>query len=284
MRRVDVPIVEVARPLSRAAATLEHLEDGERERNVAVRLLLDGDRRDQPQVVRVAQTVDLNELRFRHAVTTAFYRRATSILPRRAPCVAHDADTSPPSPSVPSPFGPGVSRAPPDRREALTLTGNDERTCGEYRHHLAIRFAQAPVERRNRAGEPPPLWRAHDIAGWPELLGGKCTNAWTYLLRLWNRYDFLHDFFPLARDFQVGLASHGMLLSLLELASDSRSLIENNRIEDVGSLDAPAMFATMGSDLIAAAHRRVFGNGTIVEDTLRHAGANPDDVRRLWPG
>ncbi len=150
---------------------------------------------------------------------------------------------------------------------------------------FAVQLAQVPVPKDASSSAPQPLWQVSDIVGWPDLFGGGGTasRAWKYLRSLPERFPVLMQFFGLTRDYELGLASYSMLLSLLELVTDSPNLINADPLPDRLQLDVPPVFVEMPLDLIRTAAGRIFGDDAVVSRVAALGGAKREDMKKLWP-
>ena len=149
-----------------------------------------------------------------------------------------------------------------------------------HRRDLAIALALSSVRDDNQ-GKPHPLWKLRDLTCWPALFGGNSKIAWNYLRALPEKLSVLERFFGTRRDFEIGLASYSMLLSLIELAVDAKRVIsEGHQNLD---LDVAPVFLLFSRDVREIATSRTFGNRESVEEVAGALRADPADMRRLWP-
>ncbi len=175
------------------------------------------------------------------------------------------------------------------RRNGMTLAINGPRTMIYLFHYLhgalcmhnrrakaAMKLAKVPLLWQGTS-EVCPLWQSRDITAFPELLGADWKVAWEYLLALYDEQPFIKKFFPLKRDFEVGLAGYSMLLSLLELAFQARNDAQPDYLEVL------PIFSTMGDSIINSARQRVFANVDLVREVAGSAGVASGDLASLWP-
>jgi serine/threonine protein kinase len=156
--------------------------------------------------------------------------------------------------------------------------------CERNRIDLALQFAATSVASA-RSDRRSPLWRTHDLTGWPKLLGGACTDAWRYLIGLRGRFAPLAEVFALQTDFDVGLASYSMLLGLVEFAHDSKSLARKSEEEWRTlrlSLDVPPMFIELDRETVRTAARRIIENAEVVRSVAERANVEHSLMRDLW--
>lgn len=90
------------------------------------------------------------------------------------------------------------------------------------RPDIALRLANMDVF-SERMGRAQPLWERHEVIGWPETLGGSCSDAWEYLYGAPERWKWLPHVFESADDYRVALVAYYMVLSLNELSVYVRS-------------------------------------------------------------
>ncbi|MGE0396474.1 MAG: hypothetical protein AB7T06_07140 [Kofleriaceae bacterium] len=110
--------------------------------------------------------------------------------------------------------------------------------------------------------------------------------AWEYLAAARDRMPELASLFPLQRDFDVGLASYSMLMSLLELAYDAETTmraVEAGQLKFLDRFDVPPMFAEGSGEVRREAAARVFGNRDVVRMVIERTKAKPERVTALWP-
>ncbi len=157
--------------------------------------------------------------------------------------------------------------------------------CELGRLDLALQLAETLLPRGNRSADAAFLWRLPDLSGWPDLLGGSCAFAWKYVVSLPERFKILEEFFPLRRDFEVGLASYSALLSLLEAAHDSTKLLPlgEERLQQISHLDVPPMFLDMRYEIAQTAFGRTFGSPQVVRQVVERTNVKTEALKQLWP-
>lgn len=146
---------------------------------------------------------------------------------------------------------------------------------------LAIQLAAVPVPYERGDGASP-LWQHLDIT-WPKLLGENCLWAWEYLCGLREQRMVLQELFALQTDFDVGLASYSMVLSLLEFAADAASASPRDLTQEKVFLDVPPLFLGMERNTIVAAARRTVWNRAVVERIADRTGSSLSTMRQRWP-
>jgi hypothetical protein len=149
---------------------------------------------------------------------------------------------------------------------------------------LAIQLAAVPVP-SERGDDTSPLWRHTDLTGWPKLLGGDYDYvwAWEYLCGLRERRTVLQQLFALQTDFDVGLASYAMVLSLLEFAADAARASPLDLTQEHIFLDVPPLFLGMASNTIVTAARCTVGNRALVERIVDLTGSSHSTMKQRWP-
>ena len=150
---------------------------------------------------------------------------------------------------------------------------------------LALELADMQVpSKHGDEGSTLAIWQWGDLTGYPKTLGGTCSWAWEYLLGLPERQPALGELFAIKRDFEIGLASYSMLLSILELATIAANAspadLSNPKIM---GLYMPPLFVAMESETVLAAAQRTSGNAGVVKKVADRAGAPVSAMRTLWP-
>lgn len=123
------------------------------------------------------------------------------------------------------------------------------------------------------------------FVGWPKLFADQPDVAWIYLRGMRTSLPTLERIFTLQNDFDVGLAAHSMLLTLLEFTAKSSQLADlpPDRFQNEVGYGIPPMFIEMPIEIIAAAATRTFGSKAVVDAVLQRTGARRDDVLTIWP-
>ncbi len=152
------------------------------------------------------------------------------------------------------------------------------------RDDLALQLADTPLRWRGQDGEPAQLWRQRDLVAGPMLFGGDLRMAWEYLIGMPNQFPVLGQFFALQKDFEIGLASYSMLLSLYEAGQDCRKVLAMPEQQlKTFNLAVLPMFALMDSDTIRSAYQHTFGNTDVVDRVTKRSRVSREELKRLWP-
>lgn len=121
----------------------------------------------------------------------------------------------------------------------------------------------------------------------PKLLGDDVFAGWEYLRRIQSRFSEIADFFALKEDFEIGLAAHSMILSMLELAFDADALTkaQTGAVPRIAPLSfvCPPQFVLMPASTIAFAAAKTFGDSSTVERIAKRASVSPSRMRQVWP-
>jgi|SRR5688572_15451465 len=100
------------------------------------------------------------------------------------------------------------------------------------------------------------------------------------------QFAVLERIFPLSADFEIGLASYSMLLSLIAEAHDVPHIIaamKAGKADPVGIPDLLPMFVEMDTEVIRAAFGRTLGSRNVVAQVAGVAGSNHDSMKQAWP-
>jgi len=156
--------------------------------------------------------------------------------------------------------------------------------CSLERPDLAVRVAEGEFPAHDPQYGRLPAWRLPDLHR--PVTFEKREWAWEYLTEARARMPELAFLFALQRDFDVGLASYSMLMSLLEVAYDADSTmraIEGGQLKFLDRFDVPPMFAEMSGEVRREAAARIFGSQEVVRMVVERAKAKPERVRAVWP-
>lgn len=160
-------------------------------------------------------------------------------------------------------------------------------TClNTTQHEIALSLATMNVLYYD--DERKPLWIQHDLSGWPKSLGENNKTAWDYLLRLPERFPWLHNVFIRKDDYEVSLAGYNMLLSSLDLASAIKYCEEHDK-ELSGALrgdsmffDVPPMFIFSKDIVREKAFSLAFRDANCTSLVAKHGGVEVSKLRAHW--
>jgi serine/threonine protein kinase len=147
---------------------------------------------------------------------------------------------------------------------------------------LALQFATVLV--RDNSETERALWRRRDLVAGPQLLGDAHVKRWSYIRQLFEARPIIRKFFPLGKDFEIGMAAYSMLLSMLEFSYDSIAITPTNwSIPTNVKLAVPPLFVFMPEDVIESASKLTFENKAAVASVAAVSGARVEILRKQWP-
>lgn len=147
---------------------------------------------------------------------------------------------------------------------------------------LAVEFASMMVRHGNHDIKAP-LWKHHDLVGWPKTLGGNCTIAWTFLIDAFAKWQWLAEIFGDLENYKISLISYYIVLNFMEYVEALR----NNHLEQVkvgGSLflDVPIIFCEESRDLVDKAMKRLSKHPEIFNSIGERWGVSRSLVVSEW--
>lgn len=157
--------------------------------------------------------------------------------------------------------------------------------CELGRFDLALQLAMMALPDKDRDSKSKPLLDMHQLIGWPKTLGGDYKYSAASLQGAFERFEVLRELFADEADFQVGLASYSLLLSVLELAGCASEIAgaSKQQLNQTLRLDIPPMFIGMNRDRIGAAARRTVGSPDVVELVAQVSKTSRADLVKAWP-
>jgi|GEM_PF-3595853 len=157
--------------------------------------------------------------------------------------------------------------------------------CELGRFDLALQMASFEVASRDGRSEPSPLWRNHQLVGWPQTLGGDFRHASASLRGAYDRFEIVRDFFSDQAEFQISFASYSILLSLIELASDVQSIgaLTKEQMQQGLMIDVPPLFLGLDLERIGTAAHRILGNRDVIEMVATNAKTSRSALATAWP-
>jgi hypothetical protein len=144
---------------------------------------------------------------------------------------------------------------------------------------LAMSFALTPTT--NKQGDRIPVWRRHDLTGWPESLGKNATASWKTLFDLAERWPWVKDIFGDVLSYQEALLAYYMALGLLEYME----LLRAGNVPPVDApqnmyVDIPPVYEVASPEAKRRAYRILIDSG--LKEWLVSTGVDPASIRRHW--
>jgi hypothetical protein len=149
-------------------------------------------------------------------------------------------------------------------------------------YQLALDLVDFRIE-RSRDSKYYMLWELHDIMGWPETLGGTCTNAWRYLSAGADRWLWLNEVFGSSHEFKASLAAYYMALNVHELAwRIARTPESDIRFRGRLDLHIPLCFMEEQPPVRRSAFRLLVRHPSSVDILWASANVSRSQVEHHW--
>jgi len=146
---------------------------------------------------------------------------------------------------------------------------------------LAMSWVRTPIEFPG-SSEPAPIWRNHNIMGWPDSFAGKSTTAWKVLTSLPDVWQWLPDVFGDKDEYLASLCAYYMALNVHEyadlLASGRGASLRDQRL----ALDIPLFFESLEGDTKRRAYRLLTQDIEQVRAIWGSLGVSDSMVKEHW--
>ena len=147
---------------------------------------------------------------------------------------------------------------------------------------VAIRFATMRVCYQGMVG---PLWKEHQLVGWPGGFEEDAKKAWDYIEEAMERHPWLGRVFPRPAAYSHALAAYCMVLSAIEYAELLSRPQAAEKIlagQQQFSFDVPPMFAYLPRAVLEQAFTTAFRDATAVELVAATSSVAPQLLRKHW--
>ena len=147
---------------------------------------------------------------------------------------------------------------------------------------LAVEFSTMMV-RHGDYDTKAPLWKHHDLVGWPKTLGGNCNVAWTFLIDAFDKWQWLHEIFGNLENYKISLISYYITLNFMEYVE----ALGNNLLEQVKKggglhLEVPILFSDEDRGLIEKAMKRLGKHPELFDSIIKKRGVSKNQVIVEW--
>lgn len=144
---------------------------------------------------------------------------------------------------------------------------------------LALDLATQRMKLRT-ASDSKPLYRTHELTGWPESLGRMGNESWDFLLKLPETFPWIVEGFGSADEFRASLAGYYLVLSWLEyldvLKAKNTAIFTSENV----SVDIMPLFL-QGEDVFRG-QRKVLEDHSALRDYARRLGVTPEEQAKHW--
>jgi len=147
---------------------------------------------------------------------------------------------------------------------------------------LAVEFATMMVRHGNYDTKAP-LWKHHDLVGWPKTLSGSCTVAWKFLMDAFDNWHWLREIFIDLESYKIALISYYIILNFMEYVEALR----NNQLDHVKKggtlhLEIPILFCDENRELIEKALERLSKHPELFDYIIKKGGVSKNQVIVEW--
>ena len=151
-------------------------------------------------------------------------------------------------------------------------------------HQLSLSAKLARTKVTKRFEESPlPLYKRFEIVGWPETLGRKSTDAWSFLINLSDTWNWLKEPFGSSEEYRESLCAYYLVLNIIELvdiiAAGNEHALQNEEVR----LDVPLSFMQEDFETLRRAYRLVLVDPVQVRDIWQTKNIREERVKELWP-
>jgi TIR domain len=148
----------------------------------------------------------------------------------------------------------------------------------------AIELARcATVDRKT--GNTMPLWRRHDIIGWPEALGKNATSTWQVALGLSARWPWVSEVFSDESEYQAALYAYYVTMSFVEYVERVRAKFEIP--EDPAKAhwwpDVPVFFEITADEIKRRGYQLILAEKESFRSWFSEIKVDESQLLELWP-
>jgi hypothetical protein len=147
---------------------------------------------------------------------------------------------------------------------------------------IALQLPQSGIE-VSGGSRTEPMFRFHELMGWPSSLNGTCTIAWDYLTELPKRWPWIAQLFMDEETYLEALCAYYVALTVLEFSDD----IAQEKHKDLASqaemrFDVPPLFGIMSEDTRRRGYNLFRQDPEAVRQIWRARGLSEEALRPLW--
>lgn len=128
-----------------------------------------------------------------------------------------------------------------------------------------------------------PLYQRHEIVGWPETLGRKSTDVWSFLSKLSPKWNWLNELFGSEEEYRESLCAYYLVLNIIEfvdtIAAGKEDLLQQKEVR----LDVPLCFLNEDDEIIRRAYRLLLVDPDQIRDIWKSKSIPENKVKELWP-
>jgi hypothetical protein len=147
---------------------------------------------------------------------------------------------------------------------------------------LSAKLARTKVAKRFKDSSLP-LYQRHEIVGWPETLGRKSTDVWSFLIELSEKWNWLIEPFGSVEEYRESLCAYYLVLNIIELvdtiAAGNEHVLQNDEVR----LDVPLSFMQEDFEILRRAYRLLLVDPVQIRNIWETKNIQEDKIKELWP-
>lgn len=149
---------------------------------------------------------------------------------------------------------------------------------------LAIDLARCSTVDR-KTGNTTPLWRRHDIIGWPEALGKNATKTWQVALGLSARWPWVGEIFSDESEYQAALYAYYVTMSFVEYVELIRAKLEisEDPVKAQWWPDVPVFFEITEDEIKRRGYQLVLAEKGALRSWLSEIKVDETQLLQQWP-
>lgn len=149
---------------------------------------------------------------------------------------------------------------------------------------LAIELARSSTVDR-KTGNTMPLWRRHDIIGWPEALGKNATRTWQVGLGFLARWPWLDEVFSDESEYRAAMYAYYVTMSFVEFVERVRAKFEipEDPVKAHWWPDVPVFFEITSDEIKRRGYQLILAEKDTFRSWLSEIKVDRNQLLQLWP-
>jgi hypothetical protein len=147
---------------------------------------------------------------------------------------------------------------------------------------LVTKFARSRITKSFETGSLP-LYQRHQIVGWPDTLGRKSIEAWSFLVNLPDKWHWLNKPFSTLEEFRESLCAYYLILNVIEftdtISENKEDILQQKEIR----LEVPLCFLQENFETLKRAYRLALVEPDQVKAIWQTKGILDSKMKELWP-
>jgi hypothetical protein len=128
-----------------------------------------------------------------------------------------------------------------------------------------------------------PLYQRYEIVGWPETLGRKSTDVWSFLTRLHQEWSWLNEPFGTFEEYRESLCAYYLVLNIIEFVGTIEAGNESILQSDEVRLDVPLSFMQEDFEILRRAYRLLLVDPVQIREIWTTKNIPESKIKELWP-